>query len=394
MTQFGLISQMRNSTVNHPDTISVQGVAGVVETGNGAPAQSPRIGRQQELELVSTPPLPTAPPPDPMSPSGDRATSNAAIARAASLIRAGGLVAFPTETVYGLGGDATSDSAVAAIFAAKGRPRFNPLIVHVSEIAQALVLVTMDDRARRLAERFWPGPLTLVLPRRPDCAASLLCSAGLDSLAIRMPRHPAALALLAASRRPIAAPSANRAGRVSPTTPEHVLEELGDRIDMILDGGPCSVGVESTVLDLTGPEPLLLRPGGLAREEIEVVIGRVTVPAPQGDDDDGETPRLSPGMLSSHYAPGIPVRLDAREPRDGEAFLGFGSAPPGLRAPDLQLSASGDTTEAATHLFASLRALDRPPFTGIAVMPIPDTGLGAAINDRLRRAAAPRPVSP
>jgi L-threonylcarbamoyladenylate synthase len=316
-----------------------------------------------------------------------------AIEQAASLIRAGKLVALPTETVYGLGGDATSDRAVAAIFAAKDRPRFNPLIVHVGDMMQAQEFVIMDDRARSLGSRFWPGPLTLVLPRRPDCAISLLCSAGLDSLAIRVPRHPTALALLAASGRPIAAPSANRAGRVSPTTPDHVREELGGRIDMILDGGPCAVGVESTVLDLTGPQAVLLRPGGLARETIEAVIGPVMIPVAEADIDAAETPRLSPGMLSSHYAPQVPVRLNARAPNDNEAFLGFGAIPPGVRAPDLQLSERADTTEAASNLFACLRALDRSPFSGIAVMPIPDAGLGAAINDRLRRAAAPRPPS-
>ena len=348
----------------------------MVETGNGASR------RQQEQEFVSTPTMPTLSLPEPTAPGED------AIDRAAALITAGRLVAFPTETVYGLGGDATSDHAVAAIFAAKGRPRFNPLIVHVGDIAQAEELVVMDDRAKRLAERFWPGPLTLVLPRRDDCPISLLCSAGLDSLAIRVPRHPAALALLAASRRPIA----NRAGRVSPTAPAHVREELEGRIDMILDGGPCSVGVESTVLDLTGPRPVLLRPGGLAQEAIEALIGAVA--SPIADTACADAPRLSPGLLSSHYAPQVPVRLAAREPFSGEAFLGFGAPPPGIRPPDLQLSAGGDTTEAASKLFASLRALDRPPFSGIAVMPIPDTGLGAAINDRLRRAAAPRPPSP
>ncbi len=319
---------------------------------------------------------------------GDRAVDKDAIDRAAALIKSGKLVAFPTETVYGLGGDATSNYAVANIFAAKGRPLFNPLIIHVGEIAQALEFVVMDNRAKRLAEAFWPGPLTLVLPRQADCPISLLCSAGLDTLAIRVPRHPAALALLAASGRPIAAPSANRAGRVSPTTPAHVREELEGRIDMILDGGPCSVGVESTVLDLTGPQPVLLRPGGLARESIEALIGPIITPST--DAATSEAPRPSPGLLSSHYAPRVPVRLDAQEPSGGEAFLGFGPPAPGVRAPDIQLSPRGDTTEAASNLFASLRALDRPPFSGIAVMPIPDAGLGAAINDRLRRAAAPR----
>lgn len=336
---------------------------------------------------MPTPLSDTLPPPAPAA-----VAASSAVERAGALIRAGRLVAFPTETVYGLGGDATSDAATAAIFAAKGRPHFNPLIVHVADLAAAQALVILDARAVRLAARFWPGPLTLVLPRRADCPASLLCSAGLDSLAVRVPAHPLALALLGSAGRPIAAPSANRAGRVSPTTPAHVLDELADRVDMILDGGACAVGVESTVLDLTGPQALLLRPGGLAREAIEAEIGPVALPSPVPTAEEDDAPRLSPGLLSSHYAPAIPVRLNAREPRSGEAFLGFGAPGPGIRAPDLQLSVGGDTTEAATHLFASLRALDRPPFTGIAVMPIPESGLGAAINDRLRRAAAPRPV--
>ena len=309
------------------------------------------------------------------------------IGDAATLIQAGRLVAFPTETVYGLGGDATSDSAVAAIFAAKGRPRFNPLIVHVPTIAAAEALVTMDDRARLLAARCWPGPLTLVLPRRADSPVSLLCSAGLDSIAIRIPRHPIALALLTAAARPIAAPSANRAGRISPTTPDHVREELGHRIDLVMEGGACAVGIESTVVDLTGPAATLLRPGGLATDIIEALIGPIVMPGGMID----EGPRHSPGMMASHYAPGLPVRLNVLKPEASEAFLGFGRAPEGARAPDIQLSESGDCQEAAARLFASLRALDRPPFSGIAVMPIPEAGLGAAINDRLRRAAAPRP---
>jgi len=293
----------------------------------------------------------------------------------------GGLVAFPTETVYGLGGDATDDSAVAGIFAAKGRPHFNPLIAHVASAAAAAALVVFDPRARALAERFWPGPLTLVLPRRPDSRLSLLVSAGLDSVAVRMPDHPVALALLAAYGKPLAAPSANRSGAVSPTTAAHVAQSLGPDAALILDGGPCRVGVESTVLDLTGPHPLLLRPGGLALETIESVLGsRPERPATLP----GTAPR-APGMLASHYAPSLPVRLEAGPAAPGEARLGFG---PG--AATLNLSPAGDLTEAAANLFAMLRALDRPDFSGIAVAPIPERGLGLAINDRLRRAAAPR----
>lgn len=303
----------------------------------------------------------------------------AAIEDAAALLRAGQLVAFPTETVYGLGGDATNDRAVAAIFAAKGRPRFNPLIVHVPEAAAADPLVIFDERAHRLAERFWPGPLTLVLPRRPNSPVSLLASAGLDSQAVRIPAHPVALALLTASSRPVAAPSANPSGQVSPTTAHHVAE--GVDAAMILDGGACTVGVESTVLDLTGPHPVLLRPGGVTREVLEQILGPVDLARLA----DLGGPR-SPGMLASHYAPSLPVRLNAVAALPGEALLGFG---PTAQA-DLNLSPAGDLAEAAANLFAMMRRLDRSPFRAIAIAPVPDEGLGAAINDRLRRAAAPR----
>jgi L-threonylcarbamoyladenylate synthase len=304
-----------------------------------------------------------------------------AIAKAAEALRLGRLVAFPTETVYGLGGDATCDRAVAAIFAAKGRPSFNPLIAHVSSLEQAETLAEMGPDAHRLAARFWPGPLTLVLPRRAGSPVSLLASAGLDSIAVRMPDHPVALALIEATGRPLAAPSANRSGAVSPTTARHVAECLGDRVSLILDGGPCRVGVESTVIDLSGDRPVLLRPGGVAAETLEAVLGLALPHA--GDSPD--TPR-SPGQLESHYAPGLPVRLDAAFAEPGEALLGFGPA----GASTMTLSPSGDLEEAAANLFAMLRALDRPQYSGIAVMPIPRYGLGLAINDRLRRAAAPR----
>ncbi|MEA2757011.1 MAG: L-threonylcarbamoyladenylate synthase [Aliidongia sp.] len=309
-----------------------------------------------------------------------------AITEAAEHLRAGRLVAFPTETVYGLGGDATSDRAVARIFDTKARPRFNPLIVHVPDSDAARRLVEFTPEARRLTDLFWPGPLTLVLPRRPDCPVSLLAGAGLETLAVRMPGHPVALALLRAVGRPIAAPSANRSGRVSPTLAEHVREELGASVALVLDGGSCRVGVESTVLDLTRDPPVLLRPGGVAREALEGVLGPLGVPDSPAD---GVAPS-SPGMLASHYAPALPVRLNVLAPLRGEAWLGFGPTNPQMPPPDLQLSATGDPIEAAAALFAALRALDRTPFTAIAVMPIPEAGLGAAINDRLRRAAAPR----
>jgi L-threonylcarbamoyladenylate synthase len=311
--------------------------------------------------------------------------SDTAIERAAQLLRDGELVAFPTETVYGLGGDATSEAAVARIFAAKGRPHFNPLIVHVPDLAKAEPLAVFDKRARDAARHFWPGPLSLVLPRRQTGGLSLLACAGLDTVALRAPAHPVAQHLLRAAGRPLAAPSANRSGRVSPTLAAHVAAELGAGIALILDGGASSVGLESTILDLTGTAPVLLRPGGVTLEQLQEVFGAVaTLPA-------GEHPLRAPGSLPSHYAPSLPVRLDAREARPGEALLAFGpEAPPGF-AEVRWLSRSGDLTEAAANLFAALRQLDRPEFAGIAVIPIPETGLGRAINDRLRRAAAAKP---
>ena len=307
----------------------------------------------------------------------------AAYAEAARTLRAAGLVAFPTETVYGLGADATDDRAVAAIFEAKGRPRFNPLIVHFPDLDRAAAEVVFEKRARAVAARFWPGPLTLVLPRGPACRVSLLCSAGLDTLAVRVPDHAVGQALLAAVGRPLAAPSANPSGALSPTTAAHVAAAFGDRVPLILDGGPCSVGLESTVLDLSGEVPVLLRPGGVTAAELEPLVGPV-----RRADADSEI--KSPGMLSHHYAPSRPLRLDATEVGPDEALLAFGPAPLAGAAATRNLSQAGDTTEAAAHLFAALHELDRPEFAAIAVMPIPDAGLGAAINDRLRRAAAPR----
>jgi len=295
-------------------------------------------------------------------------------------IRAGRLVAFPTETVYGLGGDATNGAAVAAIFEAKGRPRFNPLIVHVHDIAAARNLGRFSAMAESLAAAFWPGPLTLVVERSETSQLSDLVSAGLDTVALRVPAHEGARDLLEAAQRPLAAPSANRSGRVSPTTARHVADELGDAVAMILDGGPCTVGIESTIVDVSGRQPGLLRPGGVALESVEEVLGRKVAVV------GAEAGVIAPGMLQSHYAPGLPVRLDARRARRGEALLGFGPAP----GATLNLSETGDLREAAANLFAMLRALDRPGFAGIAVMPIPERGLGRAINDRLRRAAAPR----
>lgn len=300
------------------------------------------------------------------------------MAEAAALLRSGALVAFGTETVYGLGADATNAEAVAGIFAAKGRPHFNPLICHYPNFESAFADVAPNDVAYRLAARFWPGPLTMVLPRQPNSAVALLASAGLDSLAIRVPAG--VQNLLAAVGRPVAAPSANRSGHISPTCTDDVLAELGGRIAAVLDTGACVVGLESTVIDLCGPVPTLLRPGGITREALEAVLGPLAEP--------GEAIR-APGMLASHYAPDAPLRLNVTSPRANEAVLAFG--PPGGQ---FQLSPSGDLTEAATRLFTGLRTLDAlvraGMFSGIAVIPIPERGLGVAINDRLRRAAAPR----
>lgn len=298
-------------------------------------------------------------------------------------------MAFPTETVYGLGAVATNDRAVASIFAAKRRPRFNPLIVHVASRPAAAALASWNDVAELLAACFWPGPLTLVLPRAPGSPLSLLVSAGLDTVAVRVPAHPLAQALLEATVLPIAAPSANLAGEISPTTADHVAAALGQRVDVILDGGPCPIGLESTVVDLTGPAPRLLRPGGLVRSRIEAEIGRLgTAPGAGGE---GQA-ALSPGQQASHYAPSRPVRLDARTVAPDEALLAFGPRPFAGAALVLNLSPGGDLEEAAANLFAMLRALDQPGVRAIAVMPIPRKDLGEAICDRLVRAAAPRPA--
>ena len=306
------------------------------------------------------------------------------IERAAGLLRAGRLVGMPTETVYGLAGDATDERAVARIFAAKSRPRFNPLIVHVPGLAEAEAIAVFDERAREAARRFWPGPLTLVLRRREASGVALLACAGLDTVAVRAPAHPVAQALLRETGRPLAAPSANRSGRASPTAAEHVAAELGRRAALILDGGPCAIGLESTVLDLSLPLPALLRPGGVTVEELSAVLGSIATP-----EADPAAPR-SPGQLASHYAPRLKLRLDAVDAEPNEALLAFGPRPPPGFAETLNLSRRGDLAEAAANLFAMLRRLDRAEFTGIAVTPIPERGLGLAINDRLRRAAAPR----
>ena len=304
----------------------------------------------------------------------------AGVARAAALLRQGGLVSFPTETVYGLGADARSGRAVAAIYEAKGRPRFNPLIVHVADAAAAARIGRIEGDAARLAAAFWPGPLTLVVPLRPEAGLSELVTAGLDTVGLRVPAAALACALLAEVGGPVAAPSANPSGRVSPTTAGHVLDGLSGRIAAVLDGGPCPVGLESTIVGVA-PEPVLLRPGGLPSEMLAAALGRPLARRVEG----GAV--SAPGQLASHYAPSKPLRLDAGAPRAGELWLGFG---PGQAHDGLNLSVSGDLREAAANLFAHLRTLDAMEGEGIAVARVPETGLGAAIADRLARAAAPR----
>jgi len=314
----------------------------------------------------------------------------AGIARTAALLRQGRLVAFVTETVYGLGADATNPLAVANIFTAKSRPRFNPLIIHFPDAESAFRQVAANAAAEILTAALWPGPLTLVLPRRPDCTVDLLAGAGLNTLAVRVPADKTARALLAASGVPVAAPSANRSGAVSPTTAAHVLADLQGRIQAVLDGGPARVGLESTVLDLSSAQPTLLRPGGTPVQAIEALIGPV-IRATEA----AHAPR-SPGQLLSHYAPRLPLRLNATKVGATEALLAFGSPLPGA-AISFNLSEAGDVTEAATRLFAGLRTLDaagaRLGLAGIAAMNIPTIGLGEAINDRLTRAAHPREIA-
>lgn len=313
-----------------------------------------------------------------------RPADDATLADAAACLSAGDLVAFPTETVYGLGADARDDDAVARIFAAKDRPSFNPLIVHVADRAAAETLGTFNETARALADRFWPGPLSIVVPRRAEAGLSLLVSAGLDTVALRTPAHPLAQDLLEHFGGPIAAPSANRAGEISPTRAEHVTDSLGAAVNLVIDGGACMVGLESTVIDLCGARPAILRHGAITQEQLERAIGDVDDASVAED----ETAPRSPGQIARHYAPSIPIRIDVKDPRPDEAYAAFGEPAPNPAATTLSLSPSGDVIEAAARLFATLRALDRPEFAGIAVAPVPETGIGRAINDRLRRAVA------
>jgi L-threonylcarbamoyladenylate synthase len=316
----------------------------------------------------------------------------AAVAAAARCLAAGGLLAFPTETVYGLGADACNGEAVARLYEAKGRPAFNPLICHVQDAAAAARLGVLDLAAARLAQALWPGPLTLVVPKRPDCPVAELATAGLSSIALRVPDHPVARAILAAFGKPVVAPSANRSGHVSPTTAAHVRADLGGRIDLIIDGGPTPVGVESTIVACLD-RPVLLRPGGLPRGEIERALGQPLAEAADAALAVEDGVPMAPGQLASHYAPRAALRLDAAGVHAGEALLAFGSVlPPGAAgaARVLNLSARGDLIEAAANLFSHLRALDAPGVSMIAVMPVPRQGLGEAINDRLQRGQAPR----
>ena len=322
-------------------------------------------------------------------PGAMRPADDATIAEAARVLARGGLVAFPTETVYGLGADATSGEAVARIYAAKGRPSFNPLIAHVADVEAARGLAAFSSDALLLAKAFWPGPLTLVVSAAAPCAVADLARAGLESVAIRVPAHPVAQALLRAFGKPVAAPSANRSGRISPTTAKHVADDLADRVDLILDGGATEVGVESTIVScLDDDDVRILRPGGVSREAIEAALGRGLSIDEAGLSDDQI---VAPGMLASHYAPRARVRLDASAADPGEVILDFGAPMPAAdNALRRNLSRDGNLIEAAASLFAHLRELDASGAASIAVASIPSTGLGEAINDRLKRAAAPR----
>lgn len=317
--------------------------------------------------------------------------SEAAVAKAAQCLKAGGLVAFPTETVYGLGADASNAIAIARLYEAKGRPSFNPLIAHVGDFEAARRIAFFDTTANRLAQAFWPGPLTLVLPKTKGCAVADLATAGLDTIAVRVPAHPLARGILRAFGGAVVAPSANLSGHVSPTTAAHVKSDLGGRIDLIIDGGAVAVGLESTIVGCF-EMPMLLRPGGLPREEVERVLGKPLARLPL-DGENGTGQPLAPGMLASHYAPRTPVRLETQRVEEGEALLAFGPDPvPGMQAAMavMNLSARSDLAEAAANLFGYLCALDAKGARAIAVMPLPSHGLGEAINDRLRRAAIGR----
>jgi L-threonylcarbamoyladenylate synthase len=307
------------------------------------------------------------------------------IAIAAELLKSNEVVAFPTETVYGLGGNALSDEAIGKIYKAKNRPSNNPLIVHVANLELALKYGDFNEDAIRLADYFWPGPLTLVVPRKKNSGISSLVTQDVATIAIRVPAHIVALEILAKAGVPIAAPSANISGRISPTTAENVLEELGNKINLIIDGGSCSIGIESTVIDMTTPEPIILRPGFVTKEQINEALGRQS----SYNQDTGKILK-SPGMLASHYAPSIPIRLNAEEIREGEALLAFGNKLPKGNYVSENLSFNANLNEAARNLYILLRKLDSPKFKSIAVMPVPNEGIGIAINDRLNRAAAPK----